>query len=128
MIEKNKQSLELPIVGQSYIGKHGEKLTVDSIGDSAYGRRGWTVGYTIIGPHFVQQSMSLERFMQWAKDDPQAKPRHVAEKRPIEFNPFAEMKQQPCNHDGKNGCSEIGWIIDGQYFCSVHYIVAELRL
>lgn len=127
MIEKGKDSIIVPVVGQGYLGKHNEKLTVTSVGDHAYGRRGWSVGYTIIGPKFAQHMMELQRFMDWAKDDPEAKPRHVTDKRPIEFNPFAEARTTPCNRLGEHGCSRTGWEIDGKFCCDTHYIVAERR-
>lgn len=119
MIEKNKQTLELPKIGYPYVGKHGEKLFVESISNSIYGNPELLVHYTIIGLKFTQQSMELSRFMKWATDDLTTPPQNKAS-----FNPYLQAKKIKCK-EGENDCSKSGWEIDGKFYCDYHYVVAE---
>lgn len=118
MIEKNRKMVELPIVGMSYVGKHGEKLTVTSIYTGQDNKL--VVGYWLTGPRSSQQSMGVERFLGWAKDDPNAKPPRPQK----EINPFAEMRTKPCGKEDP-ACSRWGFNIDGKFHCDNHYVVAE---
>lgn len=66
MIVKQKRTIETPIIGQPYQGKHGESVVVYAIRSSQYGKQGWWVDY-FVGGHEMQ-TMELERFMKWATE------------------------------------------------------------